>query len=223
MMADEPTLEVYIGWLKDADPDVRRNAAWTLGRQRDPRLVEPLINALHDDVADVRVRVVESLGNFKDERVVTALLDTLQSDADAEVRAYAAQSLARLPDAQAVEPLIAALDDDESLVRAAVAGALGAIHDPRAVGPLVSLLSGDADHDVRYYAAKSLSAIGGAVTVDALLAALKTATDTDVILRIVELLGQLVDSRAIEPLKALRDHHDEDIRETAQWALKQLG
>jgi len=55
----------------------------------------------------------------------------------------AAAALGRLADARAVDPLIAALQDDDWRVREKAAWALGRIGDPRAVRPLRTLLRGD--------------------------------------------------------------------------------
>ena len=51
----------------------------------------------------------------------------------------AADSLGRLGDSRATEPLIDALFDDDVRVRTKVAWALGSIGDPRALGPLRQL------------------------------------------------------------------------------------
>ncbi len=199
---------------------MRRNAAWTLGRQRDARLVEPLIAALDDADGSVRVRVVEALGNQKDERVIEPLARVLERDSDAEVRAYAARALGNTGDGRAVDALISALDDAEGVVRAAAASALGAIPDPRAAGPLVRALLNDPD--AQFNAAHSLAQIGGAHTVDLLIDALKTG-EAAAKITMIETLGQLGDKRAVEPLKPYLDDPDEGIRETARWALRQLG
>ena len=58
------------------------------------------------------------------------------SDDDEGKRWKAAESLGRLRDPGAVEPLIEALWDDDSRVRLKAAWALGQIGDLRAIGPL---------------------------------------------------------------------------------------
>jgi HEAT repeat protein len=218
----EPTLEDYIAWMRDPDPDVRRNAAWVLGRQRDIRIVEPLLAAVNDEDADVRVRVMEALGNVKDARVIAPLMTALGHDSDAEVRACAARSLGNSEDPQAVDSLIGGLADSDGLVRTASAGALGAIPDARAIQPLVTALLRDADNDVLDQAAKSLVQIGGEQTVTALIESIDQAETPGVLIYIIETLGQLYDRRAVEPLTALLDHPDDGVRETVRWALKQL-
>lgn len=221
-MAEEPTLEDYILRLADENPDVRRNAAWWLGRQRDIRIVEPLIAAATDPDQDVRLRVMESLGNIRGEDVLEPLLRALAGDSAAEVRAAAAQALGRVGDVRAVETLIAALADEAPEVRTGAAASLGDLTDNRAAAPLAQVLVKDNDPDVRYFCSKSLTNIGGAKTVDALLAVLPQA-DSGPLLYILEILGQLFDKRAIEPLRPYAAAEDEAIRETAKWALHNLG
>jgi HEAT repeat protein len=55
----------------------------------------------------------------------------------------AAESLARIGDDRAVEPLITALDDEDWRVRQKSAWALGYLGDPRALGPLRHALKDD--------------------------------------------------------------------------------
>lgn len=51
--------------LKDENSDVRRTAAWTLGKIGDARAVEPLSQALKDENSDVRMVVTWSLNKIK--------------------------------------------------------------------------------------------------------------------------------------------------------------
>jgi HEAT repeat protein len=223
MMNGDPTIDDYIQWLNDPNPDIRRNAAWVLGRQRDVSIVEPLIAVIHDPDPTVRLRVVEALGNLKDERIVEPLIAALTREPAGDVRAAVASALGRSVDLRAVEPLIAALKDPLAPVRAAAAEGLGALHDPQGAASLVATLLDDDDADVGYYAAKSLIQIGGASIVDLLLPELSRDHPPEIVVQIIEILGQLYDRRAVEPLKLLVDHADEGIRETAKWALRTLG
>lgn len=86
------------------------------------------------------------------------------------LRANAAAALGELGDPEAVEPLIAALDDHSPLVRARAAEALGRLGESNALAPLAALL-GDADREVRDAAAEGLSQSGDPQYVAALLAA----------------------------------------------------
>ena len=77
--------------------------------------------------------------------LVNSLIKALRDDDYPNVRGRAADSLGKLGDPQAVEPLMAALQDENSYVRWLAAGALGVLGDPRAVGPLKELLPNEKD------------------------------------------------------------------------------
>ena len=66
-------------------------------------------------------------------------LIAMLSDDNEGTRWKAAESLGRLGDARAVEPLIDTLWDDDARVRLKAAYALGMLGDPRALGPLQKL------------------------------------------------------------------------------------
>lgn len=72
---------------------------------------------------------------------VTGLLAALGSAAAYE-RREAATALGELASAEAVEPLLARLDDDDSEARVAAARALGRIGDARAIGAVAQALVG---------------------------------------------------------------------------------
>ena len=72
------------------------------------------------------------------------------------------------PGTVAVEPLMAALDDKDSVVRLRAAWALGRIGDDRAVKKLISTLH-DGDWSVRMRAADALGVIGAHEANEALL------------------------------------------------------
>ena len=92
---------------------------------------------------------------------VDTLIQELK-DKDSNVRAYTAKALVGIKDARAVEPLIAALkdndrEDDFHQVRLSVADALGEIGDKRAINPLIENLT---DRDSNERVAKILSNMG---------------------------------------------------------------
>jgi HEAT repeat protein len=55
-----------MGALKDADPHVRRQAAWALGEIADPRAAGPLASALKDASAEVRRQAAWALGEMEE-------------------------------------------------------------------------------------------------------------------------------------------------------------
>ena len=84
------------------------------------------------------------------------------------VRCDAAGALGNLEDPRAVEPLIAALNDNEGTVRYEAAAALGKIKDPRAVEPLIAALKKEEQY-VLGGLASALGEIGDPRAVEPLL------------------------------------------------------
>ncbi|HEX2572178.1 MAG TPA: HEAT repeat domain-containing protein [Polyangia bacterium] len=90
---------------------------------------------------------------------VDDLTRTLREDSSYKVRTQAALVLGKLGDARAVEPLIAALRDENEAVRAAAAAALGQIGDGRGSAALAGLRQ-DSSSLVRMSAEKALARLG---------------------------------------------------------------
>ena len=212
-----PAVPGLLAALRDAEEDVRRKAAWVLGKIGDAAAVPGLLAALHDADVDVRVAAAAALGQIGDATAVPGLLAALH-DADVDVRWTAARALERIGDAAAVPGRLAALGDADADVRWAAAVALGQIGDNAAVPGLLAAL-GDADADVREAAAAALGEIG-APAVPGLLAALGDA-DERVREAAAEALGQ-IGAPAVPGLLAALGDADADVRQAAAWALRNL-
>lgn len=130
----KPSVESLVAALDDANPNVRRNAAWAIGEVRGGQTVN-------------RENAVEPL--------IATLLDE-----DEWARKAAAFSLGEIRSAQAVEPLIATLKDASANVRETAAWSLGEIKDGRATDAL-TVVANDADGRVRKEAKRALEEIQG--------------------------------------------------------------
>ena len=214
-----PAVPGLLAALRDAEEDVRREAAWVLGKIGDAAAVPGLLAALHDADVDVRVAAAAALGQIGDATAVPGLLAALH-DADVDVRWTAARALERIGDAAAVPGRLAALGDADADVRWAAAVALGQIGDNAAVPGLLAAL-GDADADVREAAAAALGEIGDAAAVPGLLAALGDA-NADVREAAAAALGE-IGAPAVPGLLAALGDADERVREAAAEALGQIG
>ena len=162
------------------------------------------------------------------------------------MREAAAKALGAIGDARAVEPLIAALKDENKYVSQAAAKALGKIKDPRPVEPLIAALK-DQYSWARAAAAEALGRLGwepaqdemagwywmakrdwdkcvalGALTVEPLIAALKDA-GWSVRADAAKALGKIGDPRVVEPLIAALKDKDEYVRKAADEALVKIG
>ena len=103
---------------------------------------------------------------------VLGLIKALGFQKDPQVRCRAAEALGRCGDARAVEPLLAALSDQDADVRSGSARSLGPLHASEAVEPLLNALEDD-HHGVRASAARSLGVLADARAVVPLVIALK--------------------------------------------------
>ena len=149
-----------------------------------------------------------------------ALLRALESDDD-RLRARAAVSFGVRHDAEALDPLLAALERSthSADARSAVYEALGRIGDARAVPVLVAALRDEPREELRGDAATALGAIGAPEGLPALLAAL----ENDIIpvqVRVIDALGAFQQPESLAALQRLvADPHDQALRIRAIRAL----
>jgi HEAT repeat protein len=229
--------------LGSNDRSVRRKAAETLGKLRDTRAVEPLIAALKDKDKGVRRKAAEALGKLQGVQAVEPLIAALKDEhelvrqvalralgqiwqlprlaelgsSSRSMRREAVEALGKLRDARAVEPLIVALEDDDWWVRSGAARALRKLGDTRAVEPLIAVLR-DEEELVRQHALRALGQIWQLPDLTRL-----GSNDRSVQEEAAEALGELGDTRAVEPLIAALKDKDKGVREKAAEALGKLG
>lgn len=156
-----------------------QGAAEALVKIADQKAVEPLMVLLKEGrfaaakavegispPTDPQTQAWCAVGTFSWERAaelgqaaVQPLVFGLQTFGSSADRTNAAEALGRIGSAEALDPLIAALQDRDLSVRAAAAGALAKLRDPKAVAPLTVALR-DVDEWVRRAAATALGEIG---------------------------------------------------------------
>lgn len=151
---------------------------------------------------------------------VEGLIKALGYKKDRFVRKGAAQALGLLGDTRAVEPLIAALEDDDLVAYSAARG-LGRIGGARAVEVLITAL--ERPH-LSQAAALALADLGDARAVEKLIALLNQDSVGNCVGKsAAEALGRLGDTRAVEPLFATSKSRDHDLAEAAVHALALIG
>jgi HEAT repeat protein len=88
--------------LQDPNAKRRQKAVFTLGNigPSDPAVLPALIGALQDASAEVRCEAVLALVKYGPgaREAIPALVEVQRQDRDAQVRAYAAEALAKLQD-----------------------------------------------------------------------------------------------------------------------------
>jgi HEAT repeat protein len=197
----EQQLQSLLDQLKDKDWKVRQDAAIALGKLRDDRAIESLVQVLQnasaddedEDAIEARISAVEALGEIGDPSAVTSLLEAL-------------------------EPAII----NENISRSIhwfIIDALGQIRDVRAINLLIRALE-LRDTDMYKSAKEALIKIG-APAVPSLLELLSKSPSV----LAIRTLGGIGDSEAVVPLtKLLKDKtQTEDIRDAAATALGQFG
>lgn len=200
-----PAVEPLIAALQHRDNAIRITSAKVLGQIGDGRAVKALTAALEDKNVDVRQAVTEALAKVGTP-AVESLITALQHK-DNAVRTASARVLGQIGDERAVEALIACFQTgpDETFGshsdrRAAVVQALAEIGAP-AIQPLMAALKeGKVDSSD---AAKVLIQIGGQQAVEPLIIIYESICNSERPFGIEEVaiaLGELGDSRAVEPL-----------------------
>lgn len=115
-----------------------------LGRTRDARVVEMLIDRLLQDTTTIQGGAADALGHIGDARAVGPLLLFMNEEV-AVLREVATEALGRIAHPSAYDALVAALFDEEEWVRRAAVSALVSLGDRRAVEPLTALLTDESE------------------------------------------------------------------------------
>ena len=129
-----PAVDVLLKLLRDWD--VRKSAIVALGKIRDERVLEPLMQQLRND--EFMEDATDALVNLG-EPALPGLIKALK-DKEELVRKQAVIALGRIKSPQAIDPLIEMLENKDWFTRLTAAAALEAIGDERgreAIRPLL--------------------------------------------------------------------------------------
>jgi HEAT repeat protein len=171
-------LDGLIDTLKNNnDPQVRQYAAYLMGNAKNPRAIQPLIEALADFDKSVREQAMLALSTIG--KAAIEPLSEAMKEPKWETRYRAAEALGKIADEKAIQPLIQGLKDNRDHVRYIAAKGLKGLGDSNAVEPMVILLK-DENRYVRLMAVRALGVIGGTVSREALESAKNTETDDKV-------------------------------------------
>jgi HEAT repeat protein len=166
-LGDTDVIDLLIEKLKDPRAGNRLYAVYALGKIRDPREVEPLIESLTDenvqwlavkalinlgDMAvpalmkavgrrqrEIRLSAIYALGEIGDKRSSKLLLDNL-IDPDAVIRDYTTDALIKISDRETVPRLLFYLEKGDATIQAQVLHILGSIGDTTVVDSVLPLL-----------------------------------------------------------------------------------
>jgi HEAT repeat protein len=219
-----------------------------LARRRDPRSVEPLIQALSHPEPGMRRFAAEALGELGDTRAIVPLVELLVDRASDEsvavsVRQVAATALAKLGevewremagigdpshglerlaqrgDSRLLTPLLSVLRDaPSSVIRADAAAALGKLGNRRAVQPLMAATM-DSSWDVQRNAFEALGELEAVEGFEFLLAEAKAGSHCA-----VSGLTSFGDVRGADAVIEVLDHwRRQGAADDAYWLLRALG
>src|ERR1044071_1314888 len=135
-----PDIEGAIGLLSSSDPQMRQFVAYLLGQARDPRAIEPLIDALQDENVGVRGAAANALGNIGDSAAIPYLLPLLRH-ANPQLVVWAAFALTKLG-RDSFSVLETTLQSEDVDVRRSTILAFQQLGDQRAI-PLLLEISND--------------------------------------------------------------------------------
>ncbi len=214
----------------------KAHVAMLLGEIKEPKTVPALIDAIDFavqkgadresiDANRANKEIATALGDIGDHQAVKPLIKLLRSRDD-YVRIEAINSLARLKDPEAVDPLsdLATDDSQETFINKKAIMALGAIGDPRAI-PAIDKMLFHERKGISFYPESSfaLFEIGDAAR-DNVLKLLKGqdksllpkdahVVEGAVYAKAAQLVGDLQDQRAVPKLVQLLDYVDRDEKE----------
>ena len=204
----------------DKDPSLRRIAAWGLSDHADAQVaVEALAQAVRRDAdATVREMAAWALSDARQNSVgVTALIEALRSDSELRVRSTAAWALGQIGDEDALDALIAALNDANKGTRARAVWAIGNIEPNRAPPALVAVLK-DSQPMMRQLAAWALYQIEDPSTAPALTTALQSEANAELKIHYIQALAALGE-HSVDAVRGLLLSPDPKVKQMAVRAL----
>ncbi len=161
-LGDNRSVELLSAILGDPSADrwTLKDVIRRLGKIRDSRAVEPLINALSDQHDDVRVAAAKALGDIGDARIREPLLSAVRNDRNLDVRRASGQALTTAGMAPSLGRFVNALSGAGGQSRIEATRYLGAFGNDEHVQPLIATLR-DSDEELRDAALDALLGIGG--------------------------------------------------------------
>ncbi|MBF0548318.1 MAG: HEAT repeat domain-containing protein [Candidatus Riflebacteria bacterium] len=220
-LQDWRAFEVFISLLADPNWENRDNLIHYLGVLGDPRAIDTFICSLKDPDPLVRSSSVWALGNLKVKRAIPGITDSL-TDSDKLVRGHAARALSIFQEIQPPEKLVELLKDKDTWVRLKAAVALADLKDPRGIPVLIEFLGRDYMEEEFMEARQCLTSLDETRILDPLILSLQASDAYFSRKYAVEILGNLGNVKAVQPLIEILDDMDEEVRIKVMVALGKL-
>jgi len=205
---------VVLGELSgDYQWEIRERAAKALGKIKDQRVVQGLIDMLKNEDADMMLgTILKSLVQQGDRRGIEVVASYLK-DPDISVRRKASRAFVYAVDVAAIDYITDALVDEDSTVKCNAIEAIGNIGCEKDALLLILLLK-DSDIDVRKIAAEVMVKIIGEKAVKYILPLLSDK-DRGIRKKAVELLTNIGSAACIDPIINILKDPDQEVCEEA--------
>lgn len=209
-MTDSSDQALINAMLRESDPTRQSKLIEELGQRRSTAAVEPLIQQVRMNAFQSGAAIT-ALGNIGDPRAVSVLIQSCRF----QNLAWIAKDALVQIGPPAVEPLIAALENEQPDIRFMVVRALSELNDPRAIEPLERIVETEPDETNQQFARSTLKTL----LLDSL-----THPDAQIRLLAVRGLERLGDARTIDLLQTVADidHEEAAVRRAAQAAVVRL-
>ncbi len=224
-IGEAKAVEPLCALLNDPEPAVGEAAVAALIKIRKPA-VPAMLHIIQDTTdrhpVQVKQAAIHILGELMAPQAIGPLLSVFQSKADASLRKAAAETLGMLGDKRAIEPMLAAMKNDQEAweIRKAATLTLGRLKAAKTTPQLIHTLNGWQELGyLRQAAAEALGNMGDDRAIEPLLNSLKEKNFVDTV---VEALSKIKSNKAVEPLIDLLDSTDRTLVIAAGDALKNI-
>lgn len=216
---DKESLKIIMTALQSENMDVRGQALVTLGRQKG-NYADIFAKAFNDPNMGIRAMAAHALTGKTDSKSL-ALLFKAAENSQTQVRANAIRALAGRSDAKVVEIIKLAVSDTNRNINYAGLEAAKNIHG-QDFAEIVTSAMKNPDEMVRYEALNLLNGRTDDFAFETLKAA-TMASELGVRMQAIEVFSHLQAPGVIEHLKILASDPDSSVKDTAIFALRELG
>jgi len=205
----ETAVPALTGALNSPDRFTKSMAIEALSKI-DSQATMPLIEQkLEDPDRLVKVTAAVALHSMGKDNPTKIIVEAL-SDPDVDVRRSATRAMAQAFDDPPISKILPLLKDADPDVRNYATLAIGKSKSAESVQALVKEIENDKDERVRNSAGNVLESIGEPA-VGPLIKLLQKTEDMELIIRIAQILGNIGDKRAIEPLENVYKREKRDL------------
>ncbi len=198
----KPSVNSLIQLLDNPDLYNRSRAVEALNRIGDKSAIKPLEAKLNDSSKLVQIQAAAALYGMGQKDATQEFIFNCLDSNDVQCRRVAARAIGEIIDDPPLKLVLKAVKDADADVRSYAARAAGKTLNLETIQPLMKMLQEDESDQARASAAESLEKIGKPV-VTPLIKLLENANDMELTIRIVQILGNIGDKKAVKPLEKI--------------------